>query len=360
MTTNADAPADASRPDTIGQDRVAYLVLGMHRSGTSAITQVLALAGAELPENTMAGDEHNEGGYFEPWKIAIFNDERLRAGGSAWDDVFAHPYRPLAPADEQAWTERAAALFDQEYGIAGRPLLKDPRVTVLLPLWRAALGLHGVAARCVIPVRHPLEVAGSLARRDGFTPEKSVLLWAAYMLAAEAGSRDLPRAFVSYPGLLADWRGTVARIEASHGAPLPNLNRRAEREIERFLSPDLRHNKPTGRLSDLGWAGELAGEVCDWFEAAAQGEAADHGRLDALTRRLEARQAEIGPLISPTARDFDAARSELLHARQLAVFEQRRREAMEQQVARLTAQVEFLESACETANSTLDAILEGR
>ena len=69
--------------------RTAYLVLGMHRSGTSAVTQLLALAGASLPANVMPGDAHNEKGYFEPWKIAIFNDERLRAGGSAWDDIFA-------------------------------------------------------------------------------------------------------------------------------------------------------------------------------------------------------------------------------------------------------------------------------
>ena len=36
---------------TSATDRTAYLVLGMHRSGTSAVTQVLALAGASLPEN---------------------------------------------------------------------------------------------------------------------------------------------------------------------------------------------------------------------------------------------------------------------------------------------------------------------
>ena len=39
--------------------RTAYLVLGMHRSGTSAVTQLLALAGASLPANVMPGDEHN-------------------------------------------------------------------------------------------------------------------------------------------------------------------------------------------------------------------------------------------------------------------------------------------------------------
>ena len=169
-----------------GPARTAYLVLGMHRSGTSAITQVLALAGAELPRNVMGGDEHNAKGYFEPWKIALFNDERLRAAGAAWDDVFAFPFRELASRAERDWTTRAEALFAEEYGDATFPLLKDPRVTVLLPLWRTILDGLDVSARCVIPVRHPLAVAGSLARRNGFSPEKSVLLWSAYMLAAEA------------------------------------------------------------------------------------------------------------------------------------------------------------------------------
>ena len=84
----------APKTDT---QRVAYLVLGMHRSGTSAATQLLALAGANLPQHVMPGDEHNQKGYFEPWKIALFNDQRLHAGGGAWDDIFGFPHNALPP-----------------------------------------------------------------------------------------------------------------------------------------------------------------------------------------------------------------------------------------------------------------------
>src|SRR4030095_4772214 len=152
--------------------RTAHLVLGMHRSGTSAVTQLLALAGASLPANVMPGDEHNAKGYFEPWKIALFDDERLRAGGSAWDDVFAFPFRPLPADQERAWFERGVALFDEEFGRANWPLMKDPRATVLLPLWRDIFAARKVGLRCVIPVRHPLAVSGSLRRRNGFADEK--------------------------------------------------------------------------------------------------------------------------------------------------------------------------------------------
>jgi hypothetical protein len=333
-------------------ERTAYLVLGMHRSGTSAVTQVLALAGASLPHNVMTGDEHNAKGYFEPWKIAMFNDERLRAAGAAWDDVFAFPFRPLATRTERGWITRAEALFGEEYGDAGYPLLKDPRVTVLLPLWRTVLSDLDVAARCVIPVRHPLAVAGSLARRNGFSPEKSVLLWSAYMLAAEAYTRDLPRAFVSYDGLLADWRSEVGRIEAAHGAPLPRLTDRAAADISAFLTPELRHNAADDGLKALGWAGALTARVLAWFEAASTVAAPAPAALDKAAADLAARAADMAALVSPTARDLDVARAELVELRQKFSHEQK-------QARRLEAELEALRRAALEASDRLDAALAG-
>ena len=330
--------------------RTAYLVLGMHRSGTSAVTQMLALAGASLPENVMAGDEHNAKGYFEPWKIALFNDGRLRAGGTAWDDIFAFPFKPLATKAERGWLNRAEALFEEEYGEVRYPLLKDPRITVLMPFWRTVMTELEVAARCVIPVRHPLAVAGSLARRNGFAPEKSVLIWTAYMLAAEAYTRDLPRAFVSYDGLLADWRGEAARIEAAHGAPLPKLTEAAAKAIDRFLTPDLRHNDAVAGLKDLGWAGALAGQVLAWCEAASTGAAPGPATLDKAARELARRAQDIGVLVSPATRDLDEARAELLDLRQRLEFERGRTE-------RLQTEVEALRRDAAEASARLDSIL---
>ncbi|MBS0334343.1 MAG: hypothetical protein JSS35_16365 [Proteobacteria bacterium] len=337
-------------PKPAAGDRTAYLVLGMHRSGTSAATQMLALAGCDLPKNVMGGDEHNAKGYFEPWKIALLNDGRLRDGGTAWDDIFAFPYRPLAPKPERQWLNRALALFEEEYGEARHPLLKDPRVTVLTPFWRQVLADLEIAARCVIPVRHPLAVAGSLTRRNGFPPQKSVLVWTAYMLAAEAYTRDLPRAFVSYDGLLADWRGEARKIEAAHGAPLPRLTEEAGREIDQFLTAELRHNEARGDLADLGWAGAIAAQALAWFEAAAAGAQPPAAALDKVARELARRAADIGVLVSPAARDLDVARAELLDLRQRLAFEEKR-------VRSLEAEVEALSRDSAEAAKRLDAIL---
>lgn len=304
-----------SAPKPTSPERTAYLVLGMHRSGTSAVTQLLALAGARLPENVMPADQHNAKGYFEPWRIATFNDRRLRAGGSSWDDIFAFPYSPLAPREERTWLNEASALFEQEFGGAPLPLMKDPRVTVLLPFWRTVLAELEVGARCVIPVRHPLAVAGSLAKRNGFPLEKSLLLWTAYMLAAEAYTRDLPRVFVSYDALLGDWRAEVARIEAAHGAALPRLTAKAGKAIDAFLTPDLRHNPGEGDLLAATQMGPIAHKVYAWCMAAARGKAPKTTPLAEAAASLAEMKARFGALVSPMSRDLDVARTELNVAR---------------------------------------------
>jgi len=335
--TRANSQSSPAGQASSAPDRAAYLVLGMHRSGTSAVTQVLALAGASLPENVMPGDEHNAKGYFEPWRIAIFNDQRLRAAGGAWDDPFAFPYRPLEPREERRWITRATDLFEEEFAGAAHPLMKDPRVSVLAPLWRTALDELGYPMRAVIPVRHPLEVAGSLAKRNGFPVEKSVLLWTSYMLAAEAPSRDMPRAFIPYDGLLSDWRAQVARIERAHGAALPRLDETSSAAIDDFLTGDLRHNTADQDLAAVPVVGALAARVHDWFAAAARDEQGDPDVLRRAAEALGELRTAMGVFVSPVTSALDLARVEALEARQLAAFEQTRGAALERQLNDLQA-----------------------
>ena len=321
------------------------------------MTQVLALAGASLPENVMPGDEHNAKGYFEPWRIAVFNDQRLRAAGGAWDDPFAFPYRALEPREDRRWITRATDLFDEEFAGARHPLMKDPRVSVLGPLWRTVLDDLGLAARAVIPVRHPLEVAGSLAKRDGFPVEKSLLLWIAYMLAAERYSRDMPRAIVPYGGLLTDWRAQVARIEAAHGAPLPDLTPQGAKAIDSFLTKDLRHNAAAEDLASIPRVGALAARAHAWFEAAARDEPRPAEELAAVAQSLEEMRNAIGVFVSPVTSDLAVARAELLETRQILAFEQSKLGALEAELAAQAAQIEAHRRLEQALGASLDDLL---
>ena len=70
----------------------ALLVLGMHRSGTSALTRTLSLLGAALPQQLMgAKEENNALGFWEPQAVYELNEALLRQLGSRWDDWQALP-----------------------------------------------------------------------------------------------------------------------------------------------------------------------------------------------------------------------------------------------------------------------------
>ena len=64
------------------ESRPVYVVLGMHRSGTSATTLLLSGASANgLPRDLRPADAYNERGYFESQKITMLNTARLNASG---------------------------------------------------------------------------------------------------------------------------------------------------------------------------------------------------------------------------------------------------------------------------------------
>lgn len=157
---------------------MGVLVLGMHRSGTSAIAGALEAMGFEVgPENDlMPADVDNPEGYFELLSIVRANDDLLAHFGGRWDSPpdFAPNWVDDEVAMEFVDTERAllGELFESE-----RYLLKDPRLSLLLPLWRRITNDHGSA---IVVVRDPLEVAASLTKRNGLPTLTGLALWAAY------------------------------------------------------------------------------------------------------------------------------------------------------------------------------------
>ena len=74
-----------ARPEQ-ADERRCLLVLGMHRSGTSALTRVLSLLGADLPATLMPPASDNETGFWEPGPLVDYHDRLLSEFGSDWDD----------------------------------------------------------------------------------------------------------------------------------------------------------------------------------------------------------------------------------------------------------------------------------
>lgn len=227
----------AERPDTI-------LVLGMHRSGTSALTRTLALCGAALPRTLFPPtDGDNETGYWESTPIIEFHQRLL------WklDTGFLDPRCPrptwFQSADAKIAADELAAIIESEWSSAAPWVMKDPRMCRLVPLWRTALAKLGRVPFALHCLREPSEVAASLARRNGFSRPTAELLWAQHVALAERDTRDMPRNFIQYHSLLNDWRTTLVRIATQ----IPGLDLESRRdEINQFLDPTRRRQRDDG------------------------------------------------------------------------------------------------------------------
>lgn len=177
-------------------DNTVIFVLGMGRSGTSAIARVLALCGASLPDSLLGANEGNPRGHWEPLEALHINEEFLASHRSSWYDLTLHLQSESVPAPEK---ELFIARI-QEFllkSATGKPLvIKEPRITALTDYWFAAARSADVKVRVVIPVRHPNEVAASLIARDKISVELASTLYVKYNLLAERESRGYPRVFV--------------------------------------------------------------------------------------------------------------------------------------------------------------------
>jgi hypothetical protein len=230
--------------------REALIVLGMHRSGTSALTRVLSLLGAALPKDLMPPHEDNRSGYWESQRIARFNNSLLQSAGLRWDSDA--PLTAEWLGDKVAQVEQydeARSLLAGEFCEEPLFVFKDPRLCRMFPFWEKILASEGIAIRVVLCLRDPREVAASLAARFDNTTlhpaaiaaqSRTHLLWLRHVLEAEKATRHLPRIAVDYADLLSDWRTALQELPTlCAGLALHTLSDSKCRELDFFLDRNL-------------------------------------------------------------------------------------------------------------------------
>ncbi|HEV2264779.1 MAG TPA: glycosyltransferase [Stellaceae bacterium] len=240
--------AQTPRPDSAPPERRAVFVLGMHRSGTSAVTRVLNLLGVELGHGLMAASPDNERGYWEHLAIVQEHDQLLEALGSSWDDVRALPADWTKNPAAVSAAHRLRAIVEREFNAAPLWGLKDPRLCRLLPLWLPLLRTMRITPHFILVLRHPAEVAASLAKRDRKSRAAAALLWLRHMLEAEHATRGLPRTIVNFADLIENppnWSAEFRRVAAECGLAWSNGYQAVDAAVGAFLSPDLRHHQTT-------------------------------------------------------------------------------------------------------------------
>ena len=202
------------------------LVVGMHRSGTSAVTGALGALGFNTPHSGdrkgFRPDSNSE--HWESLSLTVYNDHLLTELGGSWE---APPDLPLDWEGDGAHSELGSPLpiLHAAFPEPGPRVWKDPRLCLLLPFWKAFLP-SPIAA--VFIWRSPLAVARSLQKRDGLHLADGIALWERYNRAALGNLMGVDTFVCSYEAVSRD-PGAVMNTIADWLSGLPQLSDEADR-----------------------------------------------------------------------------------------------------------------------------------
>jgi hypothetical protein len=223
-------------------------VAGSGRSGTSLFTGILQRLGYTVPAPEVPADESNPRGFAESQWVIDFHARLLRTA-----QVQAADSRPAAWAlttkvalDEAVqWELRTwlARQFDETSDI----IVKDPRLSWFLPLWRRCAQDVGAVPQFVTMLRHPAAVIDSKQRWYGAWQGEVARAagWINLTLFTERATRDSPRAFVHYDDLLDDWTRTIAGVaRVLDLAVVRDAPPAAMRAVHAFVDPTLSRSAP--------------------------------------------------------------------------------------------------------------------
>ena len=157
----------------------AVLVLGMHRSGTSAVSRFVNMLGFDLGEHLMEAREDNPKGFWENSAIIRFNEELMSADGIRWDSIDSNIDKTINRGLAEKSQKSAHAIIQKEFS-SNDIVIKDPRLCRLLPVWQKLLADLEFDVIPVLVIRDPTAVARSLEKRDMMPTNRGLLLWLLY------------------------------------------------------------------------------------------------------------------------------------------------------------------------------------
>ncbi len=209
------------------------LVLGMHRSGTSALTGLLNLMGAYFGAEgeSIGANEENPKGFWERRDVRNLNDSVLKSVNCDWNRIHKFSLDDLSQKVVDDFESGAKRLLD-ELGAHEPWVIKEPRLCLTLPLWEKFLS----DSVCVHIYRNPIEIARSLLTRNGTPISVGIALWEKYTREALYVSREHVNLFVSHKRLMIQPRHVaedIVKQAASHG--LSGLQVPAQEHLDKMI-----------------------------------------------------------------------------------------------------------------------------
>lgn len=275
---------------TPSSSRHVVFVAGAGRSGTSTMSGLLRILGMHVPQPEIVADETNPKGFGEPQWVVDTHDRLLTRVAVQVSDSRPQVWQVTHElAGEAVEQDRTSAWLAEHLAEQPGLVVKDPRISWFLPMWRAAARRNEASLGFVTMLRPPAEVVGSKRTYyNGLSPAHLAASWVNMLLHTEVETRDAGgtgRTFVRYADLLTDWRAAMTRVDERLDLGLAFTPEQVA-EAEAFVDPALRRITPD--LADLGLPRRLHELVeATWTELNGLVEPdgdtpAAHARLDEL------------------------------------------------------------------------------
>jgi len=220
----------------------AVLLLGMHRSGTSAVARGLGALSVYLGNDFLDAQPENPTGYWEDKRIVALNERLLGALKLRWDDTALIDRRAFERRRVRALERDAVRYLNRTFTSSPLWGFKDPRTIRVLPFWQEILRECAVADCYVVAIRNPRSVAASLFARQAMDADAAYRLWLVHMVPFFNDVIDKPFVVVDYDLLMRDPRTQLARIGRRLEIPFETGSGEIDRFDSGFLDASLRHS----------------------------------------------------------------------------------------------------------------------
>ncbi len=242
------------------------VVLGMHRSGTSALSGELHHQGVNFGNHFIEDIESvNKKGFYEHSELVAINESILHYFGLTWFDCFKlneiyTSGKSLPPEIKQRMVDFFFLDDFKESSING---MKDPRLCILLPFWLDVINELEINVKFILLNREPENIILSLYKRDKMSKLLSELLWEYYLISSIYYTTNHKRFFVDFSLFMSRPIDTINKIFNA-------LDIHIKAESYYFVDPKIPRNKNkqqnnklyskvslvTEPLNDIDWASE--------------------------------------------------------------------------------------------------------
>lgn len=226
-----------------GEQKKIFVVLGMPRGGTSAISRGLKALGVDLGNKlTLPNHEWNPKGFWEDNEIVYKVNARVLASlNRSWESLRWLEADTKSSDTLNPLKKFAAKLLQQRFSNTSFWGFKDPNTAKILPFWQAVFDHLHLADHYVIALRNPLSSAQSYHKLTGIDIEHGLFLWLSHMLAAIENTQNKKRVVVSYDLLMQKPRLQLDRMKQAFSLAGPMDEREINYYVNEFIDSKLHH-----------------------------------------------------------------------------------------------------------------------